>query len=83
LPLPVVPLEPGCFFCALLEPAEPAEPEVPPAPDGLELPDAELPPLDEPPPPCWSQPAIKPPRDNATAATNAVSFMLTSMGLGA
>jgi hypothetical protein len=47
LPLPVVPLGLDGFFCALLEPAEPPDPEVPPAPDGLELPEAELPPLDD------------------------------------
>ena len=41
----------GCFFCALPEveedPLDPLEPEVPLEPDGLELPEAELPPLDD------------------------------------
>lgn len=75
---PLEPLAPPGFFCALLEP-----PEVPPAPDGLELPVAELPPLDDP-PPCWSHAARSPPLNaNAIAAANAVDFMFTSMGLGA
>jgi hypothetical protein len=82
-----VPLGLDGFFCALPvleeEPLEPAEPEVPLEPDGLELPEAELPPLDDL-LPSLSQPAMRPPlRVNATAATNAVSFILTSMGLGA
>jgi hypothetical protein len=46
-----VPLGLDGFFCALPvleeEPLEPAEPEVPLEPDGLELPEAELPPLDD------------------------------------
>jgi hypothetical protein len=80
LPLPELGAPPGLdglfFAVELLEP----EPEVPPAPDGLELPDAEVPPPDDE-PPCRSQPAIRVPlRANANAAANAVSFMLTSMG---
>ena len=50
LPLPVVPLGLDGFFCALEleeEPLDPLEPGVPLEPDGLELPEAELPPLDD------------------------------------
>jgi hypothetical protein len=53
--------------------------EVPLAPDELELPVAELPPPEAESP--RSQPAIRVPlRANATAAANAVDFMLTSIG---
>jgi hypothetical protein len=45
-------------------------------PDELEPPDAVEPPEE---PPSWPQPASVPARANDTAATNAVTFMLTSM----
>jgi hypothetical protein len=47
-------------------------------PDGLEPPDAVEPP-EALPPPSWPQPANAPESANVTAATNAVTFMLTSM----
>jgi hypothetical protein len=74
---------PGCV--ALLD----SLPALPLAPDGLELPGEEVAPLEVAPPdadllPSRSHPAIRVPlRTNASAAANAVNFMLTSMGLGA
>jgi len=77
------------FFAMLpeeLEPLDPVlelplEPEVPLAPDGLELPVAEVPPPEADLLPSLSHPASRVPlRANAIAAANAVNFMLTSMG---
>jgi hypothetical protein len=66
------------FLLAPLD-GDPALPDVPLAPDEL-LPVAELPPDAE--PPSRSHPAIRVPlRANASAAANAVDFMLTSIGL--
>ena len=70
----LVPLEPVLEL--------PLEPEVPLAPDGLELPDAEVPPPEADLPPSRSHPEIRAPlRASASAAANAVNFILTSMGL--
>jgi hypothetical protein len=55
-------------------------PEVPPAPDVLELPEADVPPPEAARFPSRSHPATKALLSaNATAAANAVNFMLTSM----
>jgi hypothetical protein len=55
-------------------------PEVPPAPDVLALPEAEVPPPEAARFPSRSHPATKALLSaNATAAANAVNFMLTSM----
>jgi hypothetical protein len=55
---------------------------VPPEPDGLALPEAELPPPEAGRLPSRSHPARRAPLSaNATAAANAVSFIITSMGL--
>ena len=86
---PAAPLEPGDFLgvlfgLVLLEP----ELGLPPAPDEPELAPLEELPGEELAPPdadllaSRSQPAISAPLSaNATAATNAVNFILTSMGL--
>jgi hypothetical protein len=56
-------------------------PALPLAPDGLELPEEEVAPLEADLLPSRSHPAIRVPlRTNASAAANAVNFMLTSMG---
>jgi hypothetical protein len=55
---------------------------VPPEPDGLALPEAEVPPPEAGRLPSRSHPAKRAPLSaNATAAANAVSFIVTSMGL--
>ena len=57
-------------------------PLVPPEPDGLALPEAELPPPEAGRLPSRSHPAKRAPLSaNATAAASAVSFIITSMGL--
>ena len=67
---------------SLCLPAAPVLPLVPLAPDGLELPEAELAPPEAARSPSRSHPAIRVPLSaNATAAANAVNFILTSMGL--
>ena len=86
LELPELPAPPGLdgFFAAL------PDDDVllgsllalPLAPDGLELPEEEVAPPDADLLPSRSHPAIKPPlRASKSAATNAVNFMLTSIGL--
>ena len=56
--------------------------ELPLVPDGLELPDDEVAPPEADLPASRSHPAIRVPlRATASAAANAVNFMLTSMGL--
>jgi hypothetical protein len=62
----LLPLPPGALLVLPLEP------------DGLELPEAVEPP-EALPPPSWPQPANAPESANVTAATNAVTFMFTSM----
>ena len=63
-------------------PVAPELPLAPLEPDGLELPDAELAPPDAARSPSRSHPAIREPLSaTATAAANAVNFILTSMGL--
>jgi hypothetical protein len=76
-------LEPAGFFAgSLCLGVGVAEGELPLAPDGLELPDAADPPPEGDLFASRSQPEIRAPlRANTAAATNAVNFMLTSMGL--
>jgi hypothetical protein len=93
LVVPELPVPPGLplglpegFFAAPLDELEPelelpVEPEVPLEPDGLELPDDEVPPPEADLLPSRSHPAIRALlRANASAAANAVSFILTSVG---